>query len=569
MPDVRSLGLVLLWHMHQPDFRDFASGEFTQPWVYLHAIKDYTDMAAHLESHPGVHAVVNLVPILLDQLEDYADQFATRKMRDPLLRLLARDNLDELDAAERKMVLDQCFRANHSKMIEPFTPYKRLRDLFQYIVSVEGDPARYLSGQYLADLLTWYHLSWTGETVRRKEEVVVRLMTQGVNFTHADRMALFELLGSLIADIIPRYRRLAESGRVEISTTPHQHPIGPLLLDFACAREALPDARLPAAELYPGGRSRITWHLESAQHSHRRRFGAPAPGVWPAEGALSTPFLNLLAEHKVAWTASGQRVLANTLRKAGLPADAPHEFLYRPYHLAVEGHRLHCFFRDDLLSDLIGFEYKGWHGKDAATHFIAQLEQIRSHAPEGESPVVSVILDGENAWEYYPYNGFYFLDELYRALESQPSMRTVTFSEVLGDLGGAGGLTRPLPPLVAGSWVYGNLSTWIASEQKNRAWDLLVSAKQSYNLVMASGRLDETTMQAAARQLAICEGSDWFWWFGDYNPAQAVAMFDRLFRTNLANLYRLLQLAPPAQLSEAISRGGGHPDMGGAMRRAA
>jgi alpha-amylase/alpha-mannosidase (GH57 family) len=182
--------------------------------------------------------------------------------------------------------------------------------------------------------------------------------------------------------------------------------------------------------------------------------------------------------------------------------------------------------------------------------------------------VVSVILDGENAWEYYPYNGFYFLDELYRALESHPSIRTATFSEVLGDLG-AGGLSRPLPPLVAGSWVYGNLSTWIASEQKNRAWDLLASAKQSYNLVMASGRLDETAMQAAAQQLAICEGSDWFWWFGDYNPEQAVAMFDRLFRVNLANLYRLLQLAPPAQLSEPISRGGGHPDMGGAMRRAA
>jgi alpha-amylase/alpha-mannosidase (GH57 family) len=76
-------------------------------------------------------------------------------------------------------------------------------------------------------------------------------------------------------------------------------------------------------------------------------------------------------------------------------------------------------------------------------------------------------------------------------------------------------------------------------------------------------------MQSAARQLAICEGSDWFWWFGDYNPAQAVAMFDRLFRTDLADLYRQLQLEPPAQLSEPISRGGGHPDMGGAMRRAA
>ena len=557
--------------MHQPDFRDFSTGEFTQPWVYLHAIKDYSDMAAHLENHPGVHAVVNLVPVLLDQLEDYADQFATGKMRDPLLRLLARENLDEIDPAERQLVLNQCFRANHGKMIEPFTPYKRLRDLFQYLLSIEGDPARYLSGQYLADLLTWYHLSWTGETVRRKEETVVRLMTRGENFSHADRMALFELIGALVTGIIPRYRQLAQSPRVELSTTPHYHPIGPLLLDFASAREATPEASLPAADHYSGGRSRLTWHLESAQRSHRRRFGV-APGVWPAEGAVSTPFLRLLAEQQIAWTASGQRVLANTLRKAGLPAEAPQEFLYRPYYVELEGHRLHCFFRDERLSDLIGFEYKSWHGKEAAAHFIAQLEQIRAHAPQAEAPVVSVILDGENAWEYFPYNAFYFLDDLYRSLESHAAIRTATFSEVLGDLGGtaqAGSFARPLPQVVAGSWVYGNLSTWIGSEPKNRAWDLLASAKQCYNLVMASGRLSEAAMQSAAQQLAICEGSDWFWWFGDYNPEQAVALFDRLFRANLANLYRLLQLPAPAQLSEPISRGGGHPDLGGAMRRAA
>jgi alpha-amylase/alpha-mannosidase (GH57 family) len=238
---------------------------------------------------------------------------------------------------------------------------------------------------------------------------VVRLMTRGENFSHADRMTMFQLIGAQIRDIIPRYRRLAESGRVEISTTPHYHPIGPLLLDFSCAREATPQAPLPAADHYSGGRSRIVWHLESAQHSHRRRFDAVPPGVWPAEGALSTPFLKLLAEHRVAWTASGERILVNTLRKAGLPADDPHDFLYRPYCAQFDGHRVDCFFRDDRLSDLIGFEYKGWHGKEACNHFIGQLEQIGTRALDA-SPVVSVILDGENAWEYYPYNAFYFLD---------------------------------------------------------------------------------------------------------------------------------------------------------------
>ena len=567
------LRLVLMWHMHQPDFRDLASGEFAHPWVYLHAIKDYADMAAHLENHPRVHAVVNLVPILLDQLEDYCDQFASGKLRDPLLRLLAHENLDRITAAERDLILNQCFRANHTKMIEPYASYKRLRDLYQSVVGLGGDPRRYLSGEYLSDLLTWYHLSWMGETVRRKEECAVQLMTRGERFTHADRMRVFDLIGRVVQDIVPRYRRLADSGRVELSTTPHYHPIGPLLLDFGAAREAVPDAPLPSADHYSGGRSRLTWHLTSALHAHRHRFEGDALGIWPAEGAVSAPFLKLLAEHKVGWTASGEAVLAHTLERAGLATMDRNAFLYRPYRFDAEGHRLHCFFRDDRLSDLIGFEYKGWHGKEASAHFIAQLEGIHSAAAPGEAPVVSVILDGENAWEYYPYNAFYFLDDLYRSLAEHPSIITATFAEILSDptpgVAAPGEFVRVLPPLVSGSWVYGNLQTWIGSEPKNHAWDLLASAKQSYNLVMASGRLSQSDTQAAATQLAICEGSDWYWWFGDYNPPEAVAVFDRLFRTNLANLYRLLQLPAPAQLSQPISRGGGHPDHGGAMRRAA
>ena len=565
--------LVLVWHMHQPDFRDFTSGEFSHPWVYLHAIKDYSDMAAHLEQHPSLHAVVNLVPILLDQLEDYADQIATGHLRDRLLRLLVRPDLDGIEASERQYLLEQGFRANHTRMVEPFTHYKRLRDLYVFVQAHGGDPALYLSGQYFADLVTWYHLAWTGETLRRKEETIVRLLAKGEGFTHAERTQLFDLLGAVIRDIVPRYRRLAQSGRVELSTTPQFHPIGPLLLDFACAREAMPEAPLPEAHHYSGGRTRLVWHIQEAVRTHAARFERHPVGMWPAEGAVSQAFVQLLAEHKVSWIASGEAVLSHSLRQAGQPAEDRNEFLYRPYRHEADGHRMLCLFRDDRLSDLIGFEYKAWNGKDAAGHFVAQLEQIRARTPPERSPLVTVILDGENAWEYYPYNAYYFLDELYRAIGSHPDIRTLTVEEVLQDPAGNGGsgedhFVRPLPKVVAGSWVYGNLSTWIGSTPKNRAWDLLCSAKQSYNLVMASSRLNESDMRAATRQLAICEGSDWFWWFGDYNPPQSVSTFDRLFRANLANLYRLLHLPSPAQLNEPISHGGGAPESGGAMRRA-
>jgi alpha-amylase/alpha-mannosidase (GH57 family) len=566
MSEPRHLELVLLWHMHQPDFRDQASGEFLQPWVYLHALKDYSDMAAHLEAHPGVKAVVNLVPVLLEQLEDYADQFATGRMRDPLLRMLARDNLDTLERGERELLLNQCFRANHVKMIEPFTPYKRLRDLYRFVTAQGGDPARYLSGQYLADLITWYHLSWTGETVRREHELIVRLMTRGEGFTHAERQELFRLVGAILRDTVARYRRLAESGGVELSTTPYYHPIGPLLLEFASAREAMPDAPFPRADSYPGGRTRLAWHLARAQDTHTRRFGAPARGVWPAEGAISLAFCRLAVEHGVGWTASGEGVLTNSLRKSGRPAENRAEYLYRPYRVGSPTQALTCFFRDDRLSDLIGFEYKGWHGADAVAHFLRQLEDILEHSAPGETPVVSIILDGENAWEHYPYNAYFFLRELYARLESHPSIRTRTFAELVADPARA---AAALPEVSTGSWVHGNLATWIGSEDKNRAWELLISAKQCYDLVLASGRLSAEEAEAASRQLAVCEGSDWFWWFGDYNPRESVQSFDRLFRAYLASLYRLLKLEPPPQLAEPVSLGAAHAQTDGAMRRAA
>jgi alpha-amylase/alpha-mannosidase (GH57 family) len=562
MNQERNLTLVLLWHMHQPEFRDQATGEFRHPWVYLHALKDYSDMAAHLEAHPGVRAVVNLVPVLLDQLEDYAQQCASGQLRDPLLRALTLEDPDRLTPEQRGRLLDQCFRANHTKMIEPFPPFKRLRDLYEFAQAHGGEAARYLSGQYFADLVTWYHLAWTGETVRRAHEPVVRLMSHGEGYTHAQRMELFQLIGNVLRDIVERYRRLAEAGRVELSSTPHYHPIGPLLLDFACAREAMPDAPLPEAPCYNGGRSRLGWHLGRAMDSHRRRFGTPPAGIWPAEGALSTPFARMLAQADVRWVASGEGVLLNSLRGSGLAADERTDYLYRPYRL--DGGPV-CFFRDDRLSDLIGFEYKGWHGADAANHFVEQLEQILAAAPAGEDPVVSVILDGENAWEYYPYNAYYFLHALYSALESHPRIRTATCSDVLAREAAA----PALPQLVAGSWVYGNLSTWIGSHDKNRAWDLLAKVKHSFDLVLPSGRLSLEEAEAASRQLAVCEGSDWFWWFGDYNPHDSVAVFDRLFRDNLARLYQLLKLTPPRELDEPVSRGAVDAKTTGAMRRAA
>src|SRR5688572_3714889 len=557
------LDLVLMWHMHQPDYRDYATRESRRPWVYLHAVKDYTDMAAHLEMHPGVRAVVNFTPVLLDQIEDYADQFQTGNLRDPLLRLLAHDHELLLSLEERTFLLSRCFEANAEKMIEPFPAYKRLQDAYANLTERGDDAGMYLSDVFFHDLVTWYHLVWCGETVRRSSETVACLMTKGERFSQDDRKDLFKVYGELITGLIPRYRALAESKRVELTTTPDHHPLAPLLISLQSAREAMPGAELPKAREYPGGTERVADHLKRALEAHERRFGERPVGVWPAEGGVSAPLLALLDAQGCKWCATGETVIMNSLPSNGAAADA-RAHLHQPFRLAGNTPGPLIFFRSDLLSDLIGFEYAKWNGGDAALNFITRLEEVAQGLPADHPRVISVILDGENCWEYYDYNGYYFLEALYREIEARSHIRMTTLRDYI-----ARPEVKPatLQRLTAGSWVYGNFSTWIGSPDKNRAWDLLCAAKQSFDLVMASGRMNDEEAAEAYRQLAACEASDWFWWLGDYNPGPAVASFDELFRGSLANLYRLLHLPAPASLAQPISRGGGHPEAGGTMRR--
>jgi alpha-amylase/alpha-mannosidase (GH57 family) len=517
-------------------------------------------MAAHLERHPQIHCVVNLVPVLLDQIEDYAQQFASRQFRDPLLRILAMPDLEHIGEEDQHLLLTTCFRSNHTTMLAPFPHYQRLHDVYQLLTQDNKTRCNYLSGAYFSDLVTWYHLAWTGETERRRNPLLAKLMSQGEGYGAKDRQHLLASIGELIAGLIPRWRALAARGQVEISSTPNTHPLSPLMLDFRCARESLPEAPLPFTAAYPGGRSRVIAHIEAARISHARRFGAPPVGMWPAEGAVSEEFVKHLAAADCRWIASGEGVLKNSLAASKLndPRAA-----YHPWKLEKAA-GLTLFFRDERLSDLIGFDYAKWHGRDAAQHLVLQLEAILDGAAEDESPVVSIILDGENAWEHYPYNGYYFFEDLYGLLAEHPRIRSTTYAELLA---------RPNPPpatvlpqLTAGSWVYGTLSTWIGDDAKNRGWDLLCEAKQSCDRVLGSGRLDSAQVTAVNAQLAICESSDWFWWFGDYNPSAAVASFDSLYRRNLARLYGLLQLEPPAHLDTPICAGSETAE-GGSMRR--
>ncbi len=547
--------------MHQPQYRDALSGDYVLPWTYLHAIKDYTDMAAHLEDNPAARAVVNFTPLLLEQLEAIAASVAAHlahgtRVPDPVLALLSSDPVPAEPAA-RLALLHACLRAQRTNLIERFPAYVELADLAKTF----GTPARvtYASDEYLRDLAVWYHLAWLGETVRRRSPLVDALTRQGHSFSATQRRELLALIGELVRDVIPRYRRLAASGQCELSVTPYGHPIIPLLVDFGSAREALPATALPAHPGYPGGTERAAWHVEEAVRVFTHAFGERPAGCWPAEGAISDATLTLLAAHGFEWAASGEGVLRGSLERAGRGGDAL--ATDRPYRFADTA--LDCFFRNDELSDRIGFTYATWHGDDAAHNLVNELMRL-ADAYAGGGHAVLIALDGENAWEHYPFNGYYFLRALYQLLTSDPRLELTT----LKDCRSRGVGVRALPRVRAGSWVHGTLATWIGDADKNRAWDLLCDAKQAFDQVMRGTTLDPEARAAAVRQLALCESSDWFWWFGDYNPAEAVSQFDELYRRQLAALYACLNLPAPAALAQALSSGGGSAEHGGVMRRA-
>jgi alpha-amylase/alpha-mannosidase (GH57 family) len=561
--------VVLLWHMHQPNYRDAISGSYQLPWTYLHAIKDYVDMAAHLEANPAARAVVNFTPVLIEQLQELAVRVAAHlqsgaALPDPVLAVLAEAPPPQ-QPEPRLALLRACLRAHKTHLIGRYPAYQELAAVAASLATPEL--ISYASDQFLRDLGVWFHIAWLGETVKRSDLRVAALIERERHFTPQHCRSLLELIAGLLAGVLPRYRALAERGQVELSVTPYAHPLMPLLLDFDSARESQPEVQLPATTNFPGGAERVRWHLAEGQRVFTAAFGVVPQGCWPSEGAISAEVLDLLNAHGFKWAASGGNVLQGCLNATELEAASATHVYQRP------GQQLRLLFRDDVVADLVGFTYSSWHGDDAVANCVGAIERAVASAQalaqqQGQSAPTHLLiaLDGENAWEYYPYNGYYFLQGLYAVLSQHPTLQLRTIGDVLK----GSSATVPLPQVRAGSWVHGTLATWIGDADKNRAWELLVTAKHAVDEFLGSVNCSPEDRARIERQLAQCESSDWFWWFGDYNPPEAMRDFDQLYRRQLASLYLLLKLSPPAALAQSLvsHSAGSDAEGGGVMRRA-
>ena len=535
--------LAFLWHMHQPPYRDPASGAYILPWVRLHATRAYLDMAAIHQRFPGVRSTVNFVPSLLAQLEDYGAGTA----HDRFLDLTARPAGD-LGEAERIFLLRNFFMVSWEQGVRPLPRYHELLQKRgpDFDAAEPARVARSFSIGEMRDLQVLFNLAWMGFAAREQSDTVRALLAKGRDFTEDEKRELLVAQRQIVGSIIPTWRSLQEQGIVELTATPYYHPILPLVCDTDSARISLPHNELPPRLRAMDDAAEQVWRgLDKVE----RVFGRRPEGMWPAEGSVSPEALATFAAAGVKWVATDEEVLFRSL---------PHgternRALYRPWAARAGDREIAMVFRDRMLSDRIGFTYARSPAREAVNDFLGQLERIAGAAPweGGEPPLCPVILDGENPWEHYPDSGLYFLTELFSRLASgEREIGTTTIGARVA---------RGLPPgrierIWSGSWINADFHIWMGHAEDVAAWTLVGEAHRALEEARREGAPTEQ-LDAAREHLLAAEASDWFWWYGDDFVTESAAEFDALFRGHIQAVFRILGREAPPRALEPIAAG--------------
>jgi len=528
--------VCFLWHMHQPFYKDLLSGEYRLHWTRLHALKDYYGMVKILDEFPTIHQTFNLVPSLLVQVEEYA----SGKARDPFFTHAVAP-AESLTEDQRHFILLYFFQANRERLINR---YPRYRELFERWEGAGSDPnhaAHYFGPQDYRDLQVLSQLAWFDEEFLEHDPEVAALVDRASDYTLEDQQLVARKEREILNAVLPAYRMAASRGQIEVSTTPFYHPILPLVCDSDIGAEAHPGLALPRRFRRPEDARE---QLRRARDFVAQRFGRAPAGLWPSEGSVSDEALALAAESGFEWAASDQGVLEKTLCQS---CAGPGGRLYQPFLWERDGRRLHLLFRDHFLSDLIGFVFSRMDPQAAADDFVRRLHHVAEpYLNSGRDCLIPVILDGENAWEYYDHNGRPFLRALYGRLAADPRFAVLTVGETLRRLHG-----EPLHHISPGSWINANFDIWIGAPEDNQAWNLLGEARQFLD---RASHVSPDRYDLAYEEILIAEGSDWCWWYGPEHETANRAEFDGLFRSHLSNVYRALGSEPPEELARTVMR---------------
>ena len=536
--------VLFLWHMHQPYYKDLVTGVYRLPWARLHALKDYYGMVAMLEEFPSIHQTFNLVPSLLLQLQDYASGTAREPMQE-----IAFTRASDLTPQDRLFILQYFFQANVEHLISRYPRYLQLYERMQANQFVAERALPFFRDNDFTDLQVLSQLAWFDELFLAHDPEIRALVSKGQGYNYEDQMVLQERQRQAIQKVLDAYKAAADRGQIEISTSPFYHPILPLLCDSNVAAEAYGGVRLPHLRFQHPEDARL--QLERAIDLHRKIFGRSPHGLWPSEGSVSEEVLRISSSLGFRWAATDQQVLGNSIGTAfyrnneGFMVNA--ERLYTSYAFSTPSGPIQMIFRDHELSDRIGFVYSRMEPEAAAADFCDHIQHSASPLlRQGRSPLISIILDGENAWEYYLENGRPFLRALYKRLSEDPQVECLTISEALERHGDP----EPLARVAPGSWINANFDIWIGSEEDNQAWDYLSEARDFF--AERQSTADPGKRALALEELLVAEGSDWCWWYGPEHSTANDVDFDALFRSHLSNVYQALNHRPPDTLAQPI-----------------
>ena len=611
------LYLNLIWHQHQPSYIDASKNQLIGPWVRAHATKDYFDMAYTLAQYPSVHATINLTPVLLHQLleyyvlplSDFVDTrsntidvkgfFATHRGKtDPWIDLALKDTRD-FDPTDLDYLFNQsgkqmwnCFSVNEI-ILRRFPEYRALLPWGVNVGSLHGNKSResyslqdkirikfffylvYFDPRFLQGPITMPLSNPDGSPMVVDLSDLVWYDNAGTpdddsddcfylrhDVTEKDCQRLVVEAYKVMVNIIPMHKQLilqpkTMRGQVEIITTPFYHPILPLIYDSDIARVCQPQDRLPRRFKFSQD---ALYQVARSKYQYVQIFGQNPIGMWPAEGAVSQPVVDIFLDNGLTWIATGPHVLARSLGKSHPDSLTPAE-LGQPYTSTGSSKlgQLCIFFRDWRLSDEIGFEYPKRTPEENVQAFFKSLEKYRPSAHEPDR-IVTVLLDGENAWEWFSKDndGVRFLNLLYKTLaqkQDEGKIVTVTPAEFI-----FGNPWRNIPAhplaqmksldsLYPGCWFTPDFSTWIGEDEENKAWNYLLRARedlQHSGLEIPNPMETENDIQNGEKfwafktwdEMFAAEGSDWFWWYGKDQDSGADVVFDTNFRLHLENVYR-------------------------------
>ena len=541
-----ALRVVILWHQHQPFYKDLVTGAYRLPWVRLHALKDYYGMVKLLDEFPDVHQTFNLVPSLVTQVQEYVSGGAS----DPFFDVAAKPAAD-LTVEDRQFALRYLFQAHPVNMVGRYPRYRELWERFRGLGESPEKAEKYFQTQDFTDLQVLSQLAWFDEYFLNEPEIA-ELVNKGRDFSRTDQSFVIARERALMAKALPAHAEAAKRGSIEISTSPFYHPILPLVCDTDAGAASSPGLPLPQKRFrHPEDAAE---QIKRGLDLHEKVFGLRPRGMWPSEGSVSEEAIVIAHKLGVNWMASDEGVLGRTLgvnfardARGDLPQHLG-EKLYTIHRYEKDDTRMNLIFRDHTISDLIGFVYSGMDPQEAANHLVHRIKSAaQGIVLSGRDAVVPIILDGENAWEHYPKSGREFLRRFYDKLQRDPEIEAVTISEAIARHKNFSTLNS----LVPGSWIDANFNVWIGAPEDNRSWDYLSHARNFYEQVAPS--CVESQRKLAYEELLIAEGSDWNWWYGPEHHTANDRDFDELYRKHLSNVYQALGGTPPDYLSQPIS----------------